>query len=52
MAMYVILTIWLRQIGSSESKDIDKREEVDRAPNPQKKDAPWPVKKGGWMLSI
>jgi len=52
MAMYVILTIWLRQIGSSESKDIDKKEEVDREPNPQKKDAPWPVKKGGWILSI
>lgn len=52
MAMYVILTIWLRQIGSSESKDIDKKEKVDREPNPQKKDAPWPVKKGGWMLSI
>lgn len=52
MAMYVVLTIWLRQIGSSESKDIDKKEEVDREPNPKKKDAPWPVKKGGWILSI
>jgi len=52
MAMYVVLTIWLRQVGSSESKSIDKKEEVDREPDPHKHDAPWPVKKGGWILSI
>ena len=50
MAMYVILTISLRQIGSAESKDLVKPEEVDRAPDPLKKDAPGPVKRGGWQL--
>jgi hypothetical protein len=45
MGMYVLLTIFLRQLGSSESKSIDKEEEVDREPNPKRKNAPWPVKK-------
>lgn len=52
MGMYVILTVWLRQIGSSESKDLDKSEEVDREPDPAKKDAPWPVRKGGFVLKL
>ena len=53
MALYVILTMFLYQKGSSESKDPDKEsEEVDREPNPRKKDAPWPVKKGGIILSL
>src|SRR5688572_32132360 len=30
MGLYVLLTIGLRQQGSSESKDLDKKEEVDR----------------------
>jgi len=51
MALYVILTIKLRQIGSSESKKLDEPEEVDREPKPHK-DAPWAVKQGGWILSI
>jgi hypothetical protein len=52
MALFVILTMFLYQKGSSESKDPDKEEEVDREPNPKKKDAPWPVKKGGLALAI
>jgi hypothetical protein len=53
MAMFVVLTIFLYQKGSSESKDPDKeKEEVDREPNPKKRDAPWPVKKGGLILSL
>lgn len=52
MAMFAIFTIFLYQKGSSESKDPDKKEEVDREPDPTKKDAPWPVKKGGWVLSL
>src|SRR5688500_678368 len=52
MAMFAIFTIFLYQKGSSESKDPDKEEEVDREPDPNKKDAPWPVKKGGWVLSL
>jgi hypothetical protein len=52
MAMYVVLTVSLRQIGSAESKDIEKPEEVDRIPDPSKKDAPGPVKRGGWRLKL
>lgn len=52
MALYVILTISLRQIGSAESKDPEKPEEVDRVPDPTKPDAPGPVKKGGWRLAV
>jgi hypothetical protein len=51
MAMYVLLTVKLYQIGSSESKDPDKKEEVDREPQP-KASAPWPVRKGGWVLAV
>jgi len=52
MGLYVLLTISLRQQGSSESKDLEKKEEVDREPNPNRKGAPWPVKKGGLLLSL
>lgn len=52
MALYVVLTISLRQIGSAESKDLVKPEEVDREPDPARKDAPGPVKRGGWQLRI
>lgn len=52
MGLYVLLTVWLRQKGSSESKDLEKEEEVDREPDPNKPDAPWPVKKGGIILAI
>ena len=52
MGLYVVLTVWLRQQGSSESKDLEKQEEVDREPDPNKPDAPWPVKKGGFLLAI
>jgi hypothetical protein len=51
MALYVILTIPLRQKGSSESKKLQEKEDVDREPRASK-DAPWPVKKGGWLLKI
>ena len=52
MALFVLFTIFLMQRGSSESKDLDKDEEVDKEPSPFRKDAPWPVKKGGWILSL
>jgi hypothetical protein len=51
MGMYVLLTVWLRQKGSAESKALDKKEEVDREPKPGP-DAPWAVNKGGWWLKI
>jgi hypothetical protein len=51
MALYVMLTINLRQIGSAESKKINETEEVDREPKSHK-GAPWAVRKGGWYLKI
>lgn len=47
MGLYVVLTIWLRQRGSSESKKLYEEEEVDKEPDPDKYDAPRPVKRGG-----
>jgi hypothetical protein len=54
MFIYVVLTIFLYQKGSSESKDPDKEEAVDRDPrqSKNKKDAPWPVRKGGLVLKL
>lgn len=51
MALYVILTVHLYQVGSAESKSPDKKEEVDREPKPGPQ-SPWPVNKGGWWLTI
>ncbi|GAB2948369.1 hypothetical protein GCM10027048_11580 [Hymenobacter coalescens] len=50
MALYVVLTVGLRQKGSAESKKLDEAEEVDREPDPNKPDAPGPVKAGGAAL--
>jgi hypothetical protein len=47
MGVYVVLTIWLRQKGSPESKALDEPEDVDQAPDPHKPGAPWPVRRGG-----
>ncbi len=52
MALYVLLTVKLRQLGSAESKSLSEKEEVDRQPQKSKKDAPWPVKKGGLILKL
>lgn len=52
MALYVWLTVSLRQLGSSESKKLDEKEEVDREPDPNRADAPWPVRKGGIWLKL
>ena len=52
MGLFIWLSMFLYQKGSSESKDPDKEEEVDREPNPRRKNAPWPVKKGGLILGI
>jgi hypothetical protein len=51
MALYVLLTVGLRQKGSAESKSLEEEEEVDREPVPHKR-APWPVKKGGLLLRL
>ena len=52
MVLLVVLTIFLQQKGSSESKDLDKEEEVDREPSAKRKNVPWPVTKGGWILAV
>src|SRR5215203_363244 len=52
MALFVILTIFLRQKGSSESKSDEGKEPVDRSPSARRKGVPWPVRKGGWALKL
>jgi hypothetical protein len=53
MAAYLLLTIRLFQVGSSESKDPDAKEAVDRDPRLSRDpDAPSPVKRGGWRLAV
>ena len=54
MALYVVLTAFLFQKGSAESKDPDKREDVDRDPwrVKVKNDTPWPVRKKGIWLRL
>ena len=54
MFFFVVLTVFLYQKGSAESKDPDRKEDVDNDPRKSrmKKDAPWPVRKGGWVLVV
>lgn len=51
MMVYVLLTVSLRQAGSSESKSIEGEEDVDKEPESHP-NAPWAVKKGGFWLKI
>ena len=52
MFAFVVLTAFLFQKGSAESKKPDEPEQVDRDPKSRKKDAPWPVRKGGFVLTL
>ncbi|MGA0555306.1 DUF6766 family protein [Larkinella sp. VNQ87] len=52
MGLYVLFTVFLYQKGSSESKDPDQPEEVDREPSPNRPGAPWPVRRGGFILKL
>jgi hypothetical protein len=54
MAFYVVLTVFLYQKGSAESKRPDVLEAVDLDPaeSPNQADAPWPVRKGGVVLRL
>lgn len=47
MALFVVLSIFFHQKGSSESKKPDEIDATEKEPDPTKPDAPWPVKKGG-----
>jgi hypothetical protein len=50
---YVILTAFLYQKGSSESKKLGEPEPVDRDPRRSKRrNAPWPVRRGGLALKL
>lgn len=55
MGMYVLLTAYLYQKGSPESKKLSEKEAVDSPPEKSKrrrKDAPWPVRRGGFILKL
>jgi hypothetical protein len=51
---YVFLTAFLFQKGSAESKKLDEPEPVHRDPRTKraKADAPWPVRRGGFILEL
>lgn len=54
MAAYVVLTVWLVQKGSAESKPLegDPEEDADSRSESNKKGVPAPVRRGGWMLWV
>jgi hypothetical protein len=54
MAAYVLLTVFLFQRGSAESKKRDGPEPVNRDPRLFRNTpgAPWPVRRGGWVLTV
>ena len=54
MGMYVVLTAFLFQKGSSESKPLDASAPQDKDPRDATPNrwTPWPVRKGGWVLRI
>jgi hypothetical protein len=54
MAMYVFLTVFLYQKGSSESKKHDGTDEVEEDPEKHRNDpgVPRPVRHGGWRLKL
>lgn len=49
MLLFVLLTVTLRQKGSSESRPLDETEEPE--PPPLRR-APWPVRRGGIWLKL
>ena len=54
MGLFVLLTAYLYQRGSSESKMIEEPDAVDQDPREAQDDpdAPWPVRRGGLWLSL
>ena len=54
MGVLVLLTVFLRQKGSPESKALDGPDAEDEAPQTQGDDpqAPWPVRRGGVVLRL
>jgi hypothetical protein len=54
MGMYVVLTAFLFQKGSSESKPLNEFAPQDQDPRRTavNQHTPWPVRKGGWVLGV
>jgi hypothetical protein len=54
MGMYVVLTVFLFQKGSSESKPLsgDAPQDADPRTQPKHPSTPWPVRRGGWVLVL
>jgi hypothetical protein len=54
MGMYVLLTVFLFQKGSSESKPMGRTAPQDEDPRQAelKASTPWPVRRGGWVLKL
>jgi hypothetical protein len=54
MGLFVVLTAFLYQRGSSESKQIEAPEAVDQRPEEARvePDTPWPVRRGGVPLAL
>jgi hypothetical protein len=54
MGMYVVLTAYLFQRGSSESKPLegDAPQDADPRLADKRGTVPWPVRRGGWVLTI
>jgi hypothetical protein len=53
MGAYVLLTVWLRQKGSAESKKLNHEEAVDADPyKTRSKNSPWPLHVGGLVLKL
>ena len=54
MAMYVVLTVFLFQKGSSESKPMGRKAPQDEDPRQAvlKDNIPWPVRRGGVVLKV
>jgi hypothetical protein len=54
MASYIVLTVFLFQRGSSESKSPDEPAPEDQDPRqtPVRTDTPWPVARGGVVLKL
>jgi hypothetical protein len=53
MAFYILLTSFLYQRGSAESKSPDGEEDSEPAPaRAGNASPPWPVRRGGWVLKL
>lgn len=54
MGVFILIAVKLRQKGSTESRPFDQPCESDEDPRGHRGDpeAPWPVRRGGWVLRV